>query len=82
MSDYSLNSWEARAWLPWFRDILDSARDLPPRPATLLLARASAPTDGLSGCFVTPGDDLDRVSEAAAEVRRDKPYTMQVRLLS
>ena len=83
MSEYSLNSPEGRIWLPWFRDIFDSGRDLPPeRPAALLLALASGRADGLSGCFVTPGDDLDRAIEAAAEVRREKLYTMQVARLS
>jgi NAD(P)-dependent dehydrogenase (short-subunit alcohol dehydrogenase family) len=82
MSEYSLNSPEGRRWLPWFRDIFTEGRDLPPeRPAELLLTLASGRADALSGCFLQPSDDLDRVIEAAADVERQKLYSMQVRRL-
>ena len=55
MSEYSLNSPEGRTWLPWFRDIFDEGRDLPPeRPAALLVALASGKADALSGRYVYP----------------------------
>lgn len=83
MAEHSLNSPEGRIWLPWFRDIFDGGRDLPPeRPAALLLALASGRADGLSGCFVQPSDDLDRMIAAAAEIQRQKLYSMQVRRLA
>jgi NAD(P)-dependent dehydrogenase (short-subunit alcohol dehydrogenase family) len=79
MSEYSLNSPEGRTWLPWFRDIFTEGRDLPAaRPAALLLALASGRADGLSGCFLQPSDDLDRVIAVAATVQQAKLYTMQV----
>ena len=66
MSEYSLNSPEGRTWLPWFRDIFDEGRDLPPeRPAALLVALASGKADILSGRYVYPADDLDRLIEEA-----------------
>jgi len=62
-----------RAWLPWFREIFDAGRDLPPgRPAALLLALASGKADGLSGCFFEPQADLDVNVRAAAEVEKRK----------
>jgi NAD(P)-dependent dehydrogenase (short-subunit alcohol dehydrogenase family) len=82
MSEYSLNSPEGKTWLPWFRAIFDEGRDLPPeRPAELLLALASGRADVLSGCFLQPQDDLDRIIAAAAEVEASKLYSLQVRRL-
>ena len=82
MSEYSLNSVEGRTWLPWFRDIFETGRDLPPeRPAALLVALASGKADVLSGCFLQPDDDLDRIVEAAAAVEHGKLYSLQVRRL-
>jgi len=83
MSEHSLNSPEGRTWLPWFREIFDTGRDLPAeRPAALLLALASGRADALSGCFLQPQDDLDRIIEAAAEVESRKLYSLQVQRLS
>jgi NAD(P)-dependent dehydrogenase (short-subunit alcohol dehydrogenase family) len=79
MSEYSLNSPEGKKWLPWFRDIFDERRDLPPeRPAELLLALASGKADVLSGCFITPHDDLDAIIAMSAEIRQKKLYSLQV----
>lgn len=82
MSEYSLNSPEGRTWLPWFRDIFDEGRDLPPeRPASLLLALASGKADVLSGRYVYPQDDLDRLIEEAREIDARKLYSLQVQRL-
>jgi NAD(P)-dependent dehydrogenase (short-subunit alcohol dehydrogenase family) len=79
MSEYSLNSPEGKKWLPWFRDIFDEGRDLPPeRPVALLLALASGMADVLSGCFITPQDDLDAIVAAAANIMQKKLYSLQV----
>jgi hypothetical protein len=68
--------------VPWFREIFDTGRDLPPvRPVTLLLALASGKADALSGCFPRPDDDLDRVVAAAGEVESSKLYSLRVRRL-
>jgi hypothetical protein len=76
MSEHCFNSPEGKTWLPWFREIFDSDRLLPPvRPAALLLALASGNADVLSGCFVQPSDDIDRIIQAAAEVEAGKLYT-------
>jgi NAD(P)-dependent dehydrogenase (short-subunit alcohol dehydrogenase family) len=82
MSDYSLNSPEGRRWLPWFREIFETGRDLPPeRPAELLLALASGQADALSGRYVTPSDDLDRLIEQAEEIGARKLYALEVQRL-
>jgi NAD(P)-dependent dehydrogenase (short-subunit alcohol dehydrogenase family) len=79
MSEYSLNSPEGRTWLPWFRDIFDEGRDLPPeRPAALLIALASGRADVLSGRYVYPADDLDRLIAEAQEIDARKLYSLQV----
>lgn len=79
MSEYSLNSLEGRTWIPWFREIFDRGDDLPAeRPAALLVALASGKADALSGSFIVPSDDLDRMIGAAAEIAERKLYTMQV----
>jgi NAD(P)-dependent dehydrogenase (short-subunit alcohol dehydrogenase family) len=82
LSEYSLNSPEGRTWLPWFRDIFDEGRDLPPeRPAALLVALASGKADVLSGRYVYPLDDLDRLIEEAREIEARKLYSLQVQRL-
>jgi NAD(P)-dependent dehydrogenase (short-subunit alcohol dehydrogenase family) len=82
MSEYSLNSPEGRTWLPWFRDIFDEGRDLPPeQPAALLVALASGKADVLSGRYVYPQDDLDRLIEEAQEIEARKLYSLQVQRL-
>ena len=82
MSEYSLNSPEGRTWLPWFRDIFDEGHDLPPeRPAALLVALASGRADILSGRYVYPADDLDRLIEEAREIEARKLYSLQVQRL-
>jgi len=82
MSEHSLNSPEGRRWLPWFADIFAEGRDLPPeRPAALLCALASGRYDALSGRYVNPADDLDRLLGEAAEIARRRLYTLQVERL-
>jgi NAD(P)-dependent dehydrogenase (short-subunit alcohol dehydrogenase family) len=79
MSEHSLNSPEGRTWLPWFRDTFDQGHDLPAeRPAQLVRALASGRFDALSGCFVRPEDDLDRLLAAASKVQAEKLLTLQV----
>jgi len=73
---------EGRTWLPRFRDIFDEGRDLPPeRPAALLVALASGKADVLSGRYVYPQDDLDRLIEEAREIEAKKLYSLQVQRL-
>ena len=82
MSEYSLNSPEGRTWLPWFRDIFDEGRDLPPeRPAALLVALAWAGRMSCQDVTCHPADDLDRLIEEAREIETRKLYSLQVQRL-
>jgi NAD(P)-dependent dehydrogenase (short-subunit alcohol dehydrogenase family) len=82
MSEHSMNSPDGKTWLPWFREIFDEGRDLPPeRPAALLLALASGRMDALTGRFVYPQDDLDRLVAAGIEIEEKKLHTLQVQRL-
>ena len=63
-------------------DIFDEGRDLPPeRPAALLVVLASGKADVLSGRYVSPADDLDRLIEDAPEIKARKLYSLQVQRL-
>ena len=77
LSEYSLNSPEGRTWLPWFRDIFDEGRDLPPSWSLLPPARPMACRD--TTCI--PRDDLDRLIEEAQEIEARKLYSLQVQRL-
>jgi len=82
MSEYSLTSPEGRQWLPWFADIFDQGRDLPPeRPAELLRALASGTYDALSGRYVSPAHDLDRLLAGQAEIERRRLYRLEIQRL-
>jgi NAD(P)-dependent dehydrogenase (short-subunit alcohol dehydrogenase family) len=82
MSEHSLNSAAGRKWLPWFRDIFDQGRDLPPeRPAELLRQLASGRFDALSGRYVYPADDLEQLLAAASDIETGKLYSLQVKRL-
>ncbi len=82
MSEHSLNSPEGKKWLPWFRDTFEQGRDLPAeRPAELLMALASGRADALSGRYIYPADDLDRLIAASAEIEQAKLYSLQIQRL-
>ncbi len=82
MAEHSLNSPEGKKWLPWFRRIFDEGFDGPPeRPAQLALALASGKADALSGCFLQTSDDLDSLIKSAAEIGKEKLYSLRVRKL-
>ena len=79
MSEHSLNSPEGKKWLPWFARIFDEHLDLPPeRPAALVVALASGRADALSGRFIRPDDDLDRMSASLDRIEAANLYTLQV----
>jgi NAD(P)-dependent dehydrogenase (short-subunit alcohol dehydrogenase family) len=82
MAEYSLNSSEGRQWLPWFQRIFDEGLDVPPdRPAQLALALASGKADSLSGCYIQVSDNLDALTSGAAEIEKEKLYSLRVRRL-
>src|SRR5205807_10181516 len=79
MSEHSLSSPEGKKWLPWFARIFDEHLDLPPeRPAALVVALASGRADALSGRFIRPDDDLDRMAASQDKIEAGNLYTLQV----
>jgi NAD(P)-dependent dehydrogenase (short-subunit alcohol dehydrogenase family) len=79
MSEYSLNSPEGRKWLPWFRPIFDEGRDLPPeRPAELVVTLASGRADALTGRFIRPDDDIEKLLASPEAIAKANLYTLQV----
>lgn len=83
MSEHSLTSPEGQKWLPWFRRIFDEGLDLPPERAAGLVAQlASGGYDALSGCFMTPADDLDAMLRDAARIEREHLHSLRLQTLS
>ena len=54
---------------------------MPERPAALLLALASGKADVLSGRYVYPQDDLDRLIAEAREIDARTLYSLQIQRL-
>jgi NAD(P)-dependent dehydrogenase (short-subunit alcohol dehydrogenase family) len=59
MAEYALDSKAGRNWMPWFKDIFEQGRDVPPEyAARLVTLLASGRADALSGRFFTVADDV------------------------
>ena len=59
MAEYALESEAGRRRMPWFRDIFEQGRDVPPDHAVRLVTLlASGQADALSGRFFTVADDV------------------------
>ncbi|HEY2906853.1 MAG TPA: SDR family oxidoreductase [Vicinamibacterales bacterium] len=83
MSEYSLTSREGQKWLPWFRRIFDEGLDLPAERAAGLVARlASGGCDALSGCFITPFDDLDAMLRDVPRIQREHLHSLRLQTLT
>ncbi len=72
MAEYALESEEGQRWMPWFRDIFEQGRDVPPdQAARLVTLLASGRADALSGRFFTVHDDVlslvDQVERGGTE---------------
>jgi NAD(P)-dependent dehydrogenase (short-subunit alcohol dehydrogenase family) len=66
MAEYALDSEAGRTWLPWFRDIFEQGRDVPPEcAARLVTLLASGRVDALSGRFFTVADNVLGMAERA-----------------
>jgi NAD(P)-dependent dehydrogenase (short-subunit alcohol dehydrogenase family) len=66
MAEHALQSDAGRRWLPWFKEILDQGRDVPPEHAARLVTLlASGRIDTLSGRFFTVADDVIGMVEQA-----------------
>jgi NAD(P)-dependent dehydrogenase (short-subunit alcohol dehydrogenase family)/uncharacterized protein YndB with AHSA1/START domain len=82
MSEYSLNSPEGQAWLPWFGRIFEQGLDVPPeRPAQFVLALASGRADELTGRYFFVTDDLDALLRNASVIERDQLHSLRVKRL-
>jgi NAD(P)-dependent dehydrogenase (short-subunit alcohol dehydrogenase family) len=66
MAEYALASEAGRKWMPWFKDIFEQGRDVPPDyAARLVTLLASGRADALSGRFFTVADDVLAMVERA-----------------
>jgi NAD(P)-dependent dehydrogenase (short-subunit alcohol dehydrogenase family) len=66
MAEYALESEAGRKWMPWFKDIFDQGRDVPPEyAARLVTLLASGRADALSGRFFTVADNVLGIVERA-----------------
>jgi NAD(P)-dependent dehydrogenase (short-subunit alcohol dehydrogenase family) len=83
MSEHSLTSPEGQKWLPWFRRIFDERLDLPAERAAGLVSRlASGGCDALSGCFITPLDDVDAMLRDVPRIQREHLHSLRLQTLS
>jgi NAD(P)-dependent dehydrogenase (short-subunit alcohol dehydrogenase family) len=73
MAEYALESEAGQRWMPWFRDIFEQGRDVPPyHAAPLVTLLASGRADALSGRFFTVADDVIGLAEQVARGRSDE----------
>jgi NAD(P)-dependent dehydrogenase (short-subunit alcohol dehydrogenase family) len=64
-------------WMPWFRDLFQSDRVVPPERAAQLVVRlASGEADALTGRFVSVFHDMDRLIAEAETIQRNGLYTL------
>ncbi len=72
IAEYALESRAGRRWMPWFRDVFEQGRDMPPHHAARLVnLLASGMTDALSAQFLTVHDDVLGLAEQIAGERSD-----------
>jgi NAD(P)-dependent dehydrogenase (short-subunit alcohol dehydrogenase family) len=82
MSEHSLTSPDGQKWLPWFRRIFDEGLDLPAERAAGLVARLGAGgCDALSGCFITPLDDLEAMLRDVPRIQREHLHSLRLQTL-
>lgn len=80
LSERSLHSPDAQAWIPWFGRIFDEGLDVSvDRPVRLVLDLASGKADCLSGRFVSVADDLEQMLEGIDEIEEKNLYVLQVK---
>jgi hypothetical protein len=79
MARYALESEEGQRWMPWFRDIFEQGRDLPPdHAARLVNLLASGRADALSGRFFTVHDDVLDLAERVGRGELGDGQTLQL----
>ena len=82
MAEQMLTTTGAAQWFPWFRNIFEEGRDVPPDlAANLILYLASGQADALTGRFFIVPEDPDEVVKRTEEVKREDLYTLRLRRL-
>ncbi len=82
MTEYARDSEEGRTWTPTIGKGIEQGRDVPPENAAkLIVTLASGKADVLSGCFLRPTDDLDRLIRQAADIAERSLYTLRMQRL-
>ena len=82
MAEQMLNTPDAARWFPWFRNIFDEGRDVPPDlAANLILYLASGQADALTGRFFIVPEDPEEVVKRTEEVKQEDLYALRLRRL-
>jgi NAD(P)-dependent dehydrogenase (short-subunit alcohol dehydrogenase family) len=79
MAEAALNSEEARRWLPWFAELFEQGRDVPPqRAGRLVTFLASGRADALSGRFVAVEWDVEGLLRRADALAGTDALTLRL----
>lgn len=82
MSEHSLNSPNAKKWIPWFARIFDEGLTVPvERVAEFAAQLCSGIADALSGHFLSVTDDLELLLNNVVEIDQEHLYSLRVRKL-
>lgn len=82
MAEQMLTTPGAAQWFPWFSNIFEEGRDVPPDlAANLILYLASGQADALTGRFFIVPEDPEEVVKRTEEVKREDLYTLRLRRL-
>jgi NAD(P)-dependent dehydrogenase (short-subunit alcohol dehydrogenase family) len=80
MTEQALTSPAGQKWLPWFRDLFEQGRDVPPeRAAQLVCLLASGKADALTGRFISVAYDVEELIARAEEIEQGDLYTLRLR---
>jgi hypothetical protein len=80
MTEQALTSPAGQKWLPWFRDLFEQGRDVPPeRAAQLVCLLASGRADALTGRFISVAYDVEELIARAEEIEQSSLYTLRLR---
>jgi NAD(P)-dependent dehydrogenase (short-subunit alcohol dehydrogenase family) len=70
---------ESDQWIPWFREMVESERTVPPEHAANLVVRfATGELDALNGRYISVYHDIGRMVRESAKIAEDGLYILRV----